>query len=246
MSSDNPISSTPEATPPSSNAPLGGTTSAEGYIAAQVQQARVALQRTRIIGLVALLLLGGEMIYITAKFSSSLEAHSAAEIADGMIMQQINDKGPDLANQLKQKIPEYIEKTPDYALEELPKYRKTLEDRLEAQLKQYCDKSTAKLNTELDGYLTDHKDDMKGMIAAGNDPVIAKRVGVDLKKQFLAYVQEKPATGDSIQDELDVALAALQGTAKTMHRLATAKDLTAQEKQTRHALAVLTSSVQVH
>lgn len=241
MSSDTPIS------PNSANEPTSsGDTSAAGYIAKQVQQARVGLQRTRIIGLIALLLLGSEMIYITTKFSSSLEAHSAAEIADGMIMQQINDRGPELAGQLKQKIPEYIQQTPDYALKELPKYRATLEDRLEAQLKQYCDKTNDKLNTQLDSYLNDHKDDIKGMIATGNDPALTKKVGLDLKKQLLAYVQEKPQGGDSIQDELDVSLAALQGTAKTMHHLAVAKNLTPQEKQTRHALAVLTSSISIH
>ena len=246
MSSDTPISpnSAPNASAP--NAPLGGSTAAESYIATQVQQARVGLQRTRIIGLIALLLLGGEMIFITTRFASSLEPHSAAEIADGMVMQQITDKGPDLANQLKQKIPEYIQQTPDYALKELPKYRVTLEDRLEAQFKQYCDKTNQKLDTQLDSYLTDHKDDIKGMITAGNDPAITKRVGIDLKKQLLTYVQEKPQGGESIQDQLDVSLVALQGMAKTMHRLASAKDLTAQEKQTRHALAVLTGSIQVH
>lgn len=114
---------------------------------------------------------------------------------------------------------------------------------MEAQLKHYCDTTSQQLDTQLDTYLTDHKDDIKGMITAGNDPEITKRVGQDLKHQFLTYLQEKPANGESVQQQLNLSLAALQGTAKTMHRLATARDLTAQEKQTRHALAVLTSSL---
>jgi hypothetical protein len=243
MSSENPISSGSGSASPVPNAPLNGDAVAANYLVTQVQQARVALQRTRIVGLVMLLLLGGEMIYITSKFASSLQPHAAAEIADGMILQQINDRGPELADQLKQKIPEYIQQTPDYALKELPKYRLTLEDRMEAQLKGYCDATTEKLDKQLDTYLTDHKEDIKGMITTGSDPAITKRVGQDLKKQFLTYVQAKGDSGESIQEHLDISLAALQGTAKTMHRLATARDLNGQEKQTRHALAVLTSSL---
>ena len=223
----------------------GDEGTAANYIANQVIQARTGLQRTRIIGLVGLLLLGGELIYITTKFTASMQPHAAAEIASGLVLQQINDRGPDLANQLKEKIPEYIQQTPDYALKELPKYRVALEDRMESQLTQYCKTTTEKLNTQMDSYLTDHKDDIKGMITTGNDPVLTKKVGQDLKHQFLTYLQAKQTSGESIQDELDTSLAALQGTAKTMHRLAAGKDLTAQEKQTRHALAVLTSSIQV-
>ncbi len=242
MSTENPISPDPKASS-STNALLDGDSIAATYVATQVGQARTALKRTGIVGLILLLLLGGEMIYITSKFSSSLEPHAAAEIADGMIMQQISDRGPDLASQLKQKIPEYIQQTPDYALKELPKYRLALEDRLEAQLTQYCQKTTQQLDGQLDTYLTDHKEDIKGMLTAGNDPAITKKVGQDLNHQFLVYVHAKAAGGESIQDQLDVSLVALQGTANTIHRLATAKNLTAQEKQTRHALAVLTSSL---
>jgi len=239
MSSEIPISPDP------SSSPLDGDAGAANYLAAQVKAARTALQRTRIVGLVLLVLLGGEMIFITSKFSASLEPHSAAEIADGMIMQQISDRGPELASQLKQKIPEYIQQTPDYALKELPKYRLALEDRLEAQMTQYCQKTTAQLDTQLDSYLTEHKEDIKGMITTGSDPEVTKRVGQDLKHQFLIYIHAKSPEGESIQDQLDLSLVALEGTAKTMHRLATAKDLTAQEKQSRHALAVLTSSLHI-
>ena len=238
MSSDIPIS-------PDPSMPMEGDNVAASYLATQVKTARTALQRTRIVGLVLLVLLGGEMIFITAKFSSNLQPHAAAEIADGMIMQQISDRGPDLAEQLKQKIPEYIQQTPDYALKELPKYRLSLEDRLEGQLTQYCHKTTAQLDTQVDSYLTAHKDDIKGMITAGNDAEVTKRVGKDLKQQFLTYIHAKSPEGESIQDQLDLSMVALEGTAKTMHRLATAKDLTAQEKQSRHALAVLTSSLHI-
>jgi hypothetical protein len=241
MSSENLIPPVSTETPPMT--PADGDAVAANYLATQVVQARVALQRTRVVGLICLLLLGGEMIFITSKFTASLQPHAAAEIADGMIMQQISDRGPDLAGQLKQKIPEYIQQTPDYALKELPKYRIALEDRMEKQLNEYCQKTSQQLDTQLDSYLTDHKEDIKGMITAGNDPAIAKRVGQDLHQQFLSYVHAKPDGGESIQDQLDVSLEALQGTAKTMHRLATAKNLTGQEKQTRHALAVLTSSL---
>ena len=241
MSAENPMSTDAQATPP--NGTLDGDAIAANYLAAQVKQARVALQRTRIVGVVLLLLLGGEMIFITSKFSASMQPHAAAEIADGMILQQINDRGPDLADQLKKKVPEYIQQTPDYALREMPKYRISLEDRLEAELNSRCQKTSQELGTQLDGYLTDHKEEIKGLITSGSDPAIAKRVGQDLKLQFMQYVHAKSQGGESIQEQLDLSLAALEGTAKTMHRLASARDLSGQEKQTRHALAVLTNSL---
>lgn len=261
MSPEQPNAGTPASTPVTQNEPVnhvpgarvyaapnppaGEESSATSYIAAQVQQARAALQRTRLFGIIALLLLGGEMIYLTARFSSSLQPHAAAEIADGMIMQQINDRGPEVANELKRRIPEYIRQTPDYALKQLPGYRVAIEDRLEAQLSQYCKSASKQFDQQLDRYLTEHKDDIKGMISTGSDPAVTKRVGQDLKQQLIAFTQEKIQGGESIQDQLNTALAALQGTSATMHRLAVARDLNPQEKQTRRALAILTQSLAI-
>jgi uncharacterized protein YicC (UPF0701 family) len=217
--------------------------SAAGYLAAEVQQARLALHRTRIIGLAILVLVGGELLYITARFAGNLRPHAAAEIADGMIMQQITDKGPDLAEQLKQKVPQYIEQTPDYALQQLPQYRVAMEDRLEQQLNHYCQATSQQLGQQLDSYLDTHKAQIKDLLTNGNDPQVTRQVGLDLKQQLLRYIQDKPAGGESIKEQLDTSLAALQGTAEKLHHLATAKNLTSQERQTRRALAILTQSI---
>jgi hypothetical protein len=216
---------------------------AERYVAAELQSARVALQRTRIASVVLLLLFGGELIYITSRFATSLRPHAAAEIAEGMIMQQINDKGPDVANQLKVKIPEYIEQTPDYVLQQLPNYRVSAEDRLENELNHYCQSTQQQLGQQVDNYLTGHKDQIQELLTSGNDPNVLQQVGKELKQQLMSYVQQKPVGGESMQEQLDTALVALQGTQKTLHRLATARDLTPQEMQTRRALAVLTNTL---
>ncbi len=216
---------------------------AERYIATELQQTRVALKRTIIVGVVVLLFLGGELAYITNHFEQSLRPEAAAEIAEGYIAEQVNDKGPDLANQLKQKIPELIAQTPDYALKQMPVYRETLENRAINQLTQYAQNTQAQLGQRLDSFLADHKDAIKALATTGNDTQSTHQLGEDLKGQLMAYIQETPVNGVSIKTQIDQALVSLQDVEKTMHRLAKGKNLNAQEKKTRHAIAVLAQSI---
>jgi tetrahydromethanopterin S-methyltransferase subunit G len=218
-------------------------TQATQFIATELRQARVALQRTQLIGLLILLLVGAELAYITNHFEQSLRPHAAAEIAEGMIARQVEDKGPDLANQLKEKIPQFLDQTPDYVLHQLPVYRESIEDRVETQLNQYCQRTSQQLGQHLDGYLDAHKDQIKGMLTAGNDPNAVHAMGASLKQELLSYLQDKPQGGESIVDQLNNSLVSLEEIQKKTQRLATAKDLTVSEKKARRAIAILGQSI---
>ena len=63
---------------------------------------------------------------------------------------------------------------------------------------------------------------------------------------MIAYIKDKPASGESVGDQIDKSLTQLQEVEKRVHRLATAKDLTAQEQKARHAIAVLTNGIDAH
>ena len=230
---------------PALNGTTGGTT-AENYISKELQKARASLRMTQIASVLICALLSIYVVSLTSKFKSQLEPTVAAEIADGMIMQQINDNGPELTKQLQQKIPEFIEKTPDIAMEQLPKYRESLAQRVETDLNKYCQDNADKLGMQLDTYLDSHKDEVKGLLTSGNDPVQVKAVGDSLKQILMKYITEKSAGGESIGDQISKSLTSLQEVEKKVHRLATAKDLQPQEKKARHAIAVLTHGIAAH
>ena len=243
-------------TPPNSNPPkveitnaspgvVAGGMTAENYVSGELQKARTNLQRTQIGGGVLLLLLGGWLIYITSRFTSQLQPDSAAEITEGLVMQQISDKGPDLQTQLKQKIPEIIAQAPDYALKQLPDYRQSLETRIKDDLKKYCDNIAPQMGAQLDTFLDQNKDQVHQLITDANDPSKAKQIGVELRDTFLKAMDE-PTGGESVRTKIDAALASLHDVEKRMTHLADGKNLTPEEKKTRHAIAVLTQAINTH
>ena len=141
----------PENTPtqitPDTPTPAAGDL-ASHYITKELAQARVSLQRTRIFTVLALLLIGGELISITAKFNHSFQPQNAAEIADGMVMEQVDQHGDQLSDQIKQQVPQLIARTPDYVLQQMPSYRQSLEDKVTDNLDGYFKSSSQSLGRE--------------------------------------------------------------------------------------------------
>lgn len=219
---------------------------ADRYVASELQRERASLRTMRIISILLVLFVLAYLSYITNTFKSNLEPTTAANIASGVLMEQIDNNGPELVRQVKEQVPAYIEKTPDYALAELPKYREQLADKVEQDLTKYCTETSKDLSDKVDGLLEQHKDHIKGMLDSGNDPATVKQVGDDMKEMMQQYIHEKPASGESVGEQLDKALESLLDVQKRIHRLATAKDLTPQEKKARHAIAVLTQGINAH
>ena len=219
---------------------------ADRYVASELQRERSSLRVTQIVSVLALLFVLVYLSYITNTFKSNLEPTNAASVADGIMMQQIGDNGPEFVRQVKEQVPQYIEKTPDYALAELPKYRQQLTDKVVQDLTKYCTDTSKQLSDHVDSLLEQHKEDVKGMLDAGNDPAAVKKVGDDMKEMFQQYIHEKPASGESVGEQLDKTLESLLDVQKRLHRLATAKDLTPQEVKARHAIAVLTQGIDAH
>jgi hypothetical protein len=219
--------------------PSSGEAVAENYVADQLQSARAGLQRTRIIGIVLMVVIVGYLSYVTIKFQQSLRPDNAAEIASGMISQQVQDKGPEMAEQAKQRVQAMIAGLPDYALTQLPEYRVALEDRLEADLTKHCKETSDLLGQHLDQFLEEHKDKIKQILTTGQDREAVRQMGADLEHQLMEYLKEKPANGESVQDQINHSLRALREVEATVARLANAKDLNPQERKTRRAIALI-------
>jgi len=231
----------------SSPSPAPVTSSAspcEAYISSELAKTRQALKVTQIASVVLTVVLGGGFMWITNGFLKSLEPHAAAEIATGMITAQINERGPDLANQLKDKIPELIAETPNYVKNEMPGYREAIEDRVEQELTKYAQSTSDELGKRLDDFLEANKDDVKEMMTSANNAEAIKKAGPKFKEALLAYVQEKPASGESIQSQIDETLKALQEISAKVNRLAANKGLTPNEAKTRKAIAILAQAIE--
>ena len=219
---------------------------ASHYITQELVQARVSLQRTRIFTILALLLIGGELIYITAKFNHSFQPQNAAEIADGMVMEQIDDHGDQLSDTIKQRVPQLIAQTPDYVLQQMPSYRQSLEDRVTGNLDGYFKSAATPLGQNLDTFLAAHQDDVKQMLLDANDKSTVQKVGEGLKQQMLTSLQTPQSGGESVSGQINQSLQSLQEVEKTMHRLAANKGLTPEEKKTRHALAIIAGTIETN
>ena len=215
----------------------------EDYINDEIITARRSLKNTKIYGTLILLLLGGETVIVTAKFSAAMQPTQAAQIASGFAREQLDQHSDELQAQIAQRVPELIRQTPDYMIQQMPSYRDAIENKAVDSLSNYCAQTKTELGTHMDAYLAANSADMKAILDGGSSPTADADLGKGLQKEMLAYLKEKPATGASVSDQIDQSLTSLHQMEKTVHRLATATDLSPQEKQTRRALAIITHTV---
>jgi len=217
---------------------------AESYIAAELKKAKSALQRTMIVSVIAIVVVGGYLGYIATTFQQNLQPKVAAEIAASLIDQRVEEHGSALAEELQAKIPTLIADLPNYAKKELPNYRQALETQIINDLSTHCTEASEKLGNHLDGFLEENKDQIKDLLATGQDKAAVKDLGADLEKQFMEWLQESPDGGESITAKIDKSLAALKDIEKRMAKLAANKGLTPQEKKTRRAIAIVGKTVE--
>lgn len=217
---------------------------AESYVASELVRARSTLRNTQLIGAGVLVVLIAYLGYVTVTFKQSFEPKAAAEIANGIIAGHVTAQANDLAEQFKTQVPMIIEHLPDTALEQIKPFRENFEEQFEKDLTAECDSSAKLVQDNLENYLTEHQDEMKGALTAGGDPAAVHEMGLHLEDAFMKSLQERPAGGgESVKEKIDKSLALLQQISSKVDRLANGKNLTAQEKKTRRAIAVLTTVV---
>ena len=215
----------------------------ERYVLDQLQKARVSMHRTRLFSIVSMVVFLGYMGFMTANLNQFLQPRSAAELADGLIAQRVNDQGPEIAEQIKQQIPILIGQIPTYVQQQLPEYRQGLENRFESDLTANLRSGSDQVDKNMDEYLEAHKDEIKAALTAGKDSAAVHQLGNSTSQEFLSSLKTTQVNGESLQSKLDQSLTSLNGVQKKMDRLANAKDLTPQEKKTRHAIAIMTGTI---
>lgn len=225
--------------------PPAGTVS-EQYILDELAKSKISLNRTRLFSIIALVVTAAYMGFITVNLGQFLRPAQAAELAQGLIAQKVQEQGPSIADQFKQQVPILIAQAPDYAMQQLPVYRQNLEDQFDKDLTTNLASGSTQLDKNLDEYMTTHKDEVKSVLASGADPAAVKQLGDGVTQEFLGSLKTTQIGGESIQSKFDSSLEALTAVQKKMDHLANNTNLTPQEKKTRHAIAIMTKTINRH
>ncbi len=213
------------------------------YIADQLEKARASLHKSRLVGIILIVVVLAYMTFLVKSLQGYLEPHAAAEMVNSHITEQVETRANDIADQLKEKIPAMIAQIPDYALQKIPEYRGALEDKVEADFTEFAHSTSAQLGKHLDSFLASHVVQIKALLDSAKDPEKLKALGPDLENEIMEYLKEKPDEGESIKDKIDKSLDALKKMEVQVERLANATDLTPQEKKTRRAIAIIAKTV---
>lgn len=214
------------------------------FVAEELEKARSSLKKTRLVGIILLVFVASYMSFITISLTGFLEPKNAAEVANGVIAEQVDLKATDIADQLKTKIPSLIAQLPDFVVGKLPEYREALENKVETDLTDYCLTASAHMGKQMDDFLVEHKENIGTLLKTADDKESLKLLAADIEQELLSYLEQKNESGESIKEKLDTSLDALKRIEKHVERLATAKDLTPQEKKTRRAIAIVSRKLE--
>ncbi len=209
------------------------------YVNDQLQKSRQSLKRTRTIGLIVILIVVAYTSYVTHGLLQYFEPASAAEMAKGIIAERVTQHAEDLSRQLRDGVPVWLEKLPDYALEQLPVARTEIETRIETALSDNAKLTASQVERYVDAFLENNKDNIKSILEDADNIETVRHLGPELEKQMRNYLTAHEAGQESLQSTFDHALADLDGVAARVERLATATDLSPEEKRARRAIAVL-------
>ena len=214
-------------------------TSAEQFLIDELAAARSSLKRTQVIGLLVLVAIVAYMGVVTMKIREALVPVQAADLAKAFIAERVTAQADELSDQVKQHLPAWVAGLPDYVIKQLPAYRLELEKQVEASLKDHGYKVSQELGTKLDGFLQANIVQVKAVLKAGQDRSEFAKLEPEIDRFLADYLNSRMGGEESLQAKLDKTLHALRDIKKMTDRLASAPDLTSQEKQARHAIAII-------
>jgi len=227
--------------------PTPSPTPAEQFLASELAAARQSLQRTRLAGIVIIVIVAGYMGVVTKSLKNHLEPQAAADYATMVVAEQVQEKTDLIATQVRERIPALVASLPDYVKHELPGYREKLEEQLEEDFREHSQATAKQLGKHLDDFLTAHVVQIRALLKmVENRPEEFESLAPDLEKEILSYLEEKPDGEESLKHKIDPALAELQKIEQKMDHLAKGVKLTPQEQKVRHAIAIIANNAEEH
>ena len=214
-------------------------TSAEQFLIDELASARASLKRTQVIGLIVLVAIVAYMGVVTLKIREALVPAQAADLAKAFVAERVTAQADELAAQVKQQLPVWVGGLPDYVIKQLPAYRMELEKDVESSLRDHGLKASQELGAKLDAFLNANIVQVKAILKAGQDKSEFAKLEPQIDAFLADYLNQRMGGEESLQAKLDKTLHALRDIKKMTDRLATATDLTPQEKKARHAIAII-------
>ena len=222
----------------------GDSMTAENFVHSELAKERKSLRITQIVSALAALFVMAYTGSIASTLNKTLEPTTAANTATGLIQTQVENAAPQISEQIKTQIPKLIEQAPDYAIKELPQYRKQLESRVEDDMKKYFTASSAELSKSFDELLDANKEPIGQMLKDGKDAQATQAVGDAIEQEMLKYVNDTQVNGETLATKLAEADTSLNAVEARMKKLAANKNLTPEEKKARRAIGILTRTIE--
>lgn len=220
------------------------TSIAESYVKEELASARKSLKNTQIFGSILVIILGLYVVIVSVKFANFFKPESAAGIATGFAVGLIDKYHDSFVNGVQERVPAVMQEAPDYVLKQMPIARSRVGQNFEESLRKYGQATNDKLTAQIDQYFKDNKDSIKAVLDASNDPNAMAKLGPAIRTQLVAaYLNQAPAEGKSVDEQVTDSLTMLQNAEQRMHRLATATDLTPAEQKTKRAVAIIMETV---
>jgi hypothetical protein len=223
-------------------APLTGEAVVAAYLTEELPKARKTLKRTRITGVILILLVGAYIGIIATMMVRFFQPKTAAEVASGMLAQHAVSEGPILAAHIEREIPRLIHELPDYLIGELPVYRKELQRSLAVEYEAYCNSLSRDLGKKIDQLMDDHKAEIKILLENANNREAIRKNLPDFDKVIAEAMKNDPE-GQALKEHIDAWAVTLKEVEKRMDRLANGDHLTLEEQKARHALSLLSKVI---
>ena len=217
---------------------------AENYVSTELVKARQTMKMTVLGSAILLVVLGIYLGSMTYRVTQYAQPDVAGEVASGLIAERVNDNANAMADKFKEQIPIVMASLPDEAIKRLPDAREAIISQVETDLEKHVAASSDQLGKDLDTFLDAHKDEIKTVFEVGQNREEVKKLGPDLEKELMGYIQAPPeGGGQSIEANVNQALTMLKTMRATTNKLATSKTLTPDELKTRRAIAIISRTV---
>lgn len=216
---------------------------AERFVRKELADARKSLRMAQIGGSILAVATAAYFGFLTSSLNRTLEPKAAAQVATGLIVDQVESQGPQIASEIKTRVPGLIEQLPDYALKQLPQYRTALENQVESDMQTSFASSSKQLGETFDELLDGNKEDIQKMLKDGKDPEASAEIGKAMESEMIDFVKTAKVGDEPMSAKLDEALVSLNHVDKRMARLAANQNLTPQEKKARRAIGILSRNI---
>jgi hypothetical protein len=214
----------------------------EEFIQQELASLKASLRTVSVFGTILVLAISIYLLVIAAGFVKNLEPKEAAKMATAEVMSAINDNGEQFVDAVRERAPLAVEQATQVVIEQMPPFRKDIEQKFEEGLNNYCAQTSEQLNGKIDTFLDENKDEIKTLLDATD--VDAASLSAALNELVMEYLKAKPADGGpSIKEQVADSLKMLKNAESELTRLAKNKNLNAKDKRARRGVAIIAGSI---